>query len=88
MTDPAKAGERPVRAKDVKWLREIGARRGGMYPGQRYDLIPDSVRLRLERQRLVEVYVPHNPAHKDRLVLTYAGESFLAARDAAMKEGG
>lgn len=41
MTDaPAKAGERTVRAKDVKWLREIGARRGGMYPGQRADLIP------------------------------------------------
>ena len=83
MTAPAPIA---VRKKDLNWLRHISRGLSTMYPGQPYEHVPEPVVYRLRNLGLVEEFVPPNPAHKIRIVLTDAGSLFLSnhlAEDAA-----
>ena len=67
-----------MRKRDRKWLAEIRDRTDqpiGMYPGLSYDLVPPTVAARLAQ--FIEAYSPHNPAHKDRWVITSQGRYAL-----------
>lgn len=74
--------DHPIRKKDREWLdqvREWTDHPPGMYRGMRVDHLPDSVayRLRTRRRHLIRLFVPENPAHKDRWVITRAGRKLL-----------
>ena len=58
-------------AKDISWLR-MSAMNSGMYPGDRWECAPKRF-ARLEKLGLVTVYIPHNPVHKERAVITAEG---------------
>lgn len=67
-----------MRIKDRKWLTEIQQltdHSGGMYPGMHYDLLPPTVAQRLGG--FIETYIPHNPIHKDRFIITEKGRAAL-----------
>lgn len=49
----------------------------GMYPGIRQDLVPGKVTESLRKLGLIDHFVPHNPVHKDRWVITPAGRAAL-----------
>ena len=66
-----------MRIKDVKWL-DLCAGSSGMYPGIQCDVVPSSVSRRLNSDGLIELFMPHNGAHKDRWKLTPAGRAALA----------
>ena len=50
----------------------------GQYPGCHWDDAPKKFR-KLEEMGLVRLWMPHNPSHKDRAVITPAGKAALAA---------
>jgi hypothetical protein len=64
-----------MRNGDRKWLELIAlaSKGSGMYAGERADLIPPSVALRLQRDGFVYLNIPHNPVHKERLTITSDG---------------
>ena len=67
--------------QDRKWLdliRMASTRSRGSL-GERDDLLPPKVLRRLERAGFVDRITPHNPVHKDRIVITEAGREALAA---------
>ena len=69
-------------AKQEKWLRFIaGASKIGdraLYAGAHADFIPAKVRRALQDARLIESEFPHNPVHKERVVITDIGREALA----------
>lgn len=68
-------------AKHRKWLDLIKVSSGGMssrYPGIHVDKIPPKAMRLFERLGYVEIFIPHNPVHKDRVIITYRGEEALA----------
>lgn len=74
----AQAQAAPIGKKRLRWLREASyENNGGLYPGARADLAPGVFR-DLEKLGWVRLYTPHNPAHKDRYVITEAGREALA----------
>jgi hypothetical protein len=67
-----------LRKKDRKWLQsiEIMSGAGGrMYSGERVDFVPTGVADRLHKRGFIEMTIPHNPAHKERWVITESGRS-------------
>jgi hypothetical protein len=65
-----------------KWLEtvEICSRPGsGMYRGIQCDVVPSSPALKLERAGFIERFMPHNPVHKDRWIITEEGRAALRA---------
>lgn len=70
-----------LRDKDRRWLQEVADltdnRGGSMYPGMHADVMPPTVAKRL--RGLIDVYEPHNMAHKNRWIITTAGRHALAA---------
>lgn len=66
-----------VRKKDVEWMCHLHRAGSAFYPGQHLDFIPAPVVSRLTGLGFAESFVPHNPAHKERLALTDAGRRFL-----------
>lgn len=68
-----------MRVKDKKWLEQIKVltdAHGGMYPGMTQDRLPHTVARRLGC--CIESYIPHNPIHKERWVITNEGRKALA----------
>lgn len=51
------------------------------YPGLQVDMISSKFRRRFERNDWVSLFTPHNPVHKERLVITPAGRAALQAED-------
>lgn len=51
----------------------------GMYPGDWWDGAPRQYR-ELQRLGFVDEYLPHNPVHKTRAVITDEGLAFLSER--------
>lgn len=68
----------PIGKKRLRWL-EAAAREnhGSMYPGVHADAAPGVFR-DLVKLGWVKTYLPHNPAHKDRYVITESGRAALA----------
>ena len=65
-----------MKAKDRKWLQRIAdatTSHASMYRGERYDFVPEAPRMRLLADAFIQYESPHNPVHKDRLVVTNAG---------------
>lgn len=50
---------------------------GGLYPGERWEQAPKRFGS-LYKRGLVDTYIPHNPSHKERAVITEAGRKALA----------
>lgn len=48
----------------------------GMYPGGRYDFAP-AQHGKLELMGLIELFIPHNPAHRERVTITESGRAAL-----------
>lgn len=46
---------------------------GGMYPGVRTEDVSFKVGSRLHREGLIRYFIPHNPVHKERWIITDAG---------------
>lgn len=67
-----------LRNKDRKWL-EIASFSTGMYPDIQCDIIPSGPTDRLRKAGLIELYMPHNGAHKDRWTITQEGRAALGA---------
>lgn len=72
----AMARSMPLGKKRLKWLRLAASDDGGMYPGVHADMAP-GVFGALAKMGFVTRYVPHNPAHKDRYVITDSGRAKL-----------
>ena len=51
----------------------------GMYPGIHWEDAPGQLR-KLKARGFVDVYEPHNRAHKNRAVITNAGRAILEVR--------
>ena len=71
-------------AKQHKWLDQIASSsraKSSMYAGLRADLVPDKMLRFFQGAGYVDVVVPHNLAHKDRIVITHLGLEALSARD-------
>jgi len=62
-----------------RWLKTISdcSSGGGMYPGVHADFVPNNPARHLERDGYIELYMPHNPVHKDRWVVTEKGREAL-----------
>lgn len=68
-----------IRKKDIAWLRHAAFENlGGMYPGEVWERCPSAYG-RLYKLGLVTTYIPHNPVHKERAVITDKGRAVLAA---------
>lgn len=75
-----------ISVRDERWLRDACAGSGsGLYDGTYYDDAPSRFS-KLERRGLVEIYHPHNPAHKTRVRATKRGRAAIAALDAVREE--
>jgi len=73
-------------AKDIKWLEMSAFGAGsGMYPGDRWENAPRRF-TSLQKRGLVSLYIPHNPAHKERAVITDKGRALLLAAKSAPQE--
>ena len=62
------------------WLKTIEMCSGpssSMYPGLQTDAVPSNPARHLESDGYIERYVPHNPVHKDRWVITDTGRAAL-----------
>jgi hypothetical protein len=70
--------EQAISPRLMRWL-EVSSYGGVMYRGCNIDCAP-KVFSQLEKLGLVEIYSPHNPAHKDKAMATDAGRAMLAAR--------
>ena len=65
-----------LRKKDRKWL-ELASHSGGMYPGIQCDMVPSGPTNRLRKAGFIQLYMPHNGAHKDRWQITPEGRAAL-----------
>jgi len=67
--------------KARKWLEHIrlSSEGGGMYPGTRQEDVPRKVSKRLYGAGLISPFTPHNPAHKERWIITLSGRGALAS---------
>jgi hypothetical protein len=63
--------------KRLRMITEFTKRYGGMYPGVHWDEAVGQ-HAKLERHGLITRYLPHNPVHKDRAVVTDYGREYLA----------
>lgn len=65
-----------------KWLELIrmASDGRGMYAGERIDVIPPKHLRAFERSGWVDIVIPHNPVHKERVAITDAGRAALAAQ--------
>lgn len=66
-----------MKKKDRKWLELIGMSNSVMYPGIQCDTIPTSPADRLRKAGFIDLYMPHNGAHKDRWMITAEGRAEL-----------
>jgi hypothetical protein len=84
-------GSETLVGKQRKWLEHIALASkpsAGMYRGARHDFVPYRVAAQLERLELIYLETPHNPAHKDRWVITSEGiETLKAASLSKEREG-
>lgn len=66
--------------KAQKTLEHIGLMSGvaGMYPGVRTEDVSRKVGYRLYQEGLIRLFIPHNPAHKERWVITEAGRNAMS----------
>lgn len=64
------------------WLKtiEMCSATGGMYPGVQQDVVPNNPAKHLHRDGYIEGFIPHNPVHKERWVITAAGRAALASQ--------
>ena len=62
--------------KALERVRLASDSSAGMYPGEHWDMAPTQ-HLKLQKMGFVKVYVPHNPAHKERAVITPEGRAAL-----------
>jgi len=72
----------PMRKKDARWLGFIKAASSpgsGMYSGLQTDMVPAGAADRLYKLGYILRNSPHNPAHKDRFVITDAGRAALSS---------
>jgi len=70
-----------MRAKDRKWLEHIetSSRIGsGMYPGTPCDFVPNGPANRLYRLGYISTFLPHNPVHKERWIISDEGRAALS----------
>lgn len=75
-----KAMSMALNKQQRNWLKTIemsSAPSMSMYPGMHTDAVPNNPARHLEADGYIERYVPHNPAHKDRWVITDAGRRAL-----------
>lgn len=63
-----------------KWLDLIrsASSGSGMYTGERVDVIPPKHLRTFERNGWIAWRMPHNPSHKERVVITARGIEALA----------
>lgn len=83
------AAETELNEKQLKALSSIRSSTDGyvIYPGIQQDLISSKVGAFLHRAGMIKSFIPHNPAHKERWVITMSGRAVLA-RAALSKAGG
>lgn len=74
----APASLSPKLIKRLEWIRDRTDSYAGMYPGDYLDAATKQ-HSQLIRHGLIEIFEPHNPAHKERVVVTGAGRSMLAS---------
>lgn len=66
-----------MRKADKNWLSTIRlcSDGGGMYPGLRVEMLPNAPAKRLREFGYIELFIPHNPVHKDRWIITPEGRT-------------
>lgn len=65
--------------RDIAWLEAASYETlMGLYPGERWDRAPGRF-ASLHKRGLVSIYIPSNPSHKERAVITSEGRRLLAA---------
>ncbi len=70
--------------KQRKWLELIRTATdgsGGIYSGERADLVPNKIVSFFDRSGFVDWNMPHNPAHKERLTITSRGRDALECKE-------
>jgi hypothetical protein len=69
----------PMTPKIRKWLELVSlSSKGSGYPGTPVDVMPPKIVREIERNGWADLFIPHNPSHKERLVITQAGRDALA----------
>ena len=66
--------------KYISAIRKASYRAGG-YPGVPQDLVPVGIADTLKRLNVIEDFVPFNPSHKSRWVITDAYRATLEERN-------
>jgi hypothetical protein len=77
-----------MRERDRNWLTTIRLATdstGGMYPGLQADALPSGPAKRLRDAWYIELFVPHNPVHKDRWTITPTGRAALAEKASSIE---
>ena len=64
--------------KHLLWLRASASPPCVMYPGEYWDAAPRAFRY-LSSLGLVRCYLPHNPIHKERAIITDKGRDVLVS---------